>query len=220
MRAPISKPDLMALAEEERTELLGLLRSLTATQWDAQSLCSRWRVRDVATHVVSYDELSKRLLAATFLRGGLRVSRVNDVALKRYAALAPDGIIDLVARNLRPRGLASGLGGGIALTDGTIHHQDIRRALGLPRAAPADRLAAVLDFALGAPTLPAKRNARGLKLIATDIDWSTGDGPEVTGSGEALLMSLAGRPQAVDELGGAGLGTLRSRVCQPREDRR
>ncbi len=219
MGASMSKPDLMALAEEERTDLLGLLRSLTVTQWDAQSLCTRWRVRDVATHVVSYDELSKPGLAATFLRGGLRVSRANDVALKRYAALAPDGIIDLVTRNLRPRGLTSGLRGGIALTDSTIHHQDIRRALGLPRAAPAGRLPAVLDFALGAPTLPAKKNARGLRLSATDIDWSTGDGPEVTGSGEALLMSLAGRAQAVDELRGAGLGTLRSRVCQSRDDR-
>ncbi len=38
-------------------------------------------------------------------------------------------MLDLVARNLRPRGLTSGFGGGIALTDGTIHHQDIRRAL-------------------------------------------------------------------------------------------
>lgn len=157
-------------------------------------------------------------LAATFIRGGLSVSRVNDVALKRYGDLAPEGIIDLVARSLRPRGLTSGLGGGIALTDSTIHHEDIRRALGLPRAAPASRLPVVLDFALGAPTLPVKKNARGLRLIATDIDWSTGDGPEITGSGEALLMSLAGRPQAVDELAGAGLETLRSRVQQPREN--
>lgn len=210
----MGKRDLMALAEEERSELLGLLGSLTATQWDAPSLCSRWRVRDVAIHVVSYDELSVPRLAATFLRGGLRVSDVNDMALKRYGDLAREGILDLVSRSLRPRGLTSGLGGGIALTDGTIHHQDIRRALGLPRAAPASRLPAVLDFALGAPTLPVRKNARGLRLIATDIDWSTGDGPEVTGPGEALLMSLAGRPQAVDELGGPGLATLRSRIRQ------
>lgn len=84
----MGKRDLMALAEEERSELLGLLRTLTVTQWDAPSLCSRWRVRDVAIHVVSYDELSVSRLAATFLRGGLRVSVVNDVALKRYGALA------------------------------------------------------------------------------------------------------------------------------------
>jgi uncharacterized protein (TIGR03083 family) len=154
----------------------------------------------------------------TFLRGGLRVSVVNDVALTRYGHLAPEGILELVGRSLRPRGLPSGLGGGIALTDGTIHHQDIRRALGLPRAAPVSRLPAVLDVALTAPTLPVRRNARGLRLVATDIDWSTGDGPEVTGSGEALLMSSAGRPQAVDELRGPGLTTLRSRVGQAGAD--
>ena len=41
-------------------------------------------MRDVATHIVSYDELSTPTLVGTFLRGGLRVSGVNDVALKRY----------------------------------------------------------------------------------------------------------------------------------------
>lgn len=205
----------MALAEQERTDLLALLRSLTDRQWNARSLCTQWRVRDVATHVVSYDELSMPRLAATFLRGGLRPSRVNEVALKRYAGLAPDGIVELVARNVRPRGLTSWLHGGIALTDTTIHHQDIRRALDLPRAIPADRLPAVLDLALGAPTLPTKRNARGLKLIAADIDWRSGAGPEVTGSGEALLTALAGRPQAVEELHGAGVEALRARIVQP-----
>ncbi|WP_028651473.1 maleylpyruvate isomerase family mycothiol-dependent enzyme [Nocardioides halotolerans] len=210
----MSKPDLMALAEEERTELLALLRTLTDTQWNAPSLCSQWRVRDVATHVVSYDELSKATLAATFLRGALRVSRVNDVALKRYDALEPDDIIDLVSRNTR--GLTSGFRGGIALTDGTIHHQDIRRALGLARTIPTSRLPAVLDFALQAPTLPAKKHAKNLSLVATDIDWSTGEGPEIIGTAEALLMCVAGRTQALDELSGPGLGTLRSRVVRTR----
>jgi uncharacterized protein (TIGR03083 family) len=195
---------------------LALLRTLTGSQWNSPSLCSQWRVRDVATHVVSYDELSKATLATTFLRGALRVSRVNDVALKRYDDLEPDDIIDLVSRNTHPRGLASGFRGGIALTDGTIHHQDIRRALGLARSIPPSRLLAVLDFALQAPTLPAKKNAKGLRLVATDIDWSTGEGPEVTGTAEALLMSVAGRPQALDELAGPGLGTLRTRVVRTR----
>ena len=130
--------------------------------------------------------------------------------------MSPTDIIDLVARNLRPSGLPSGFGGGIALTDGTIHHQDIRRALGLPRTIPPHRLVAVLDFALGAPTLPAKKHAKDLKLAATDIDWSAGEGPEVSGPGEALLMAMSGRPQALDELAGPGLGTLRSRAVRAR----
>jgi uncharacterized protein (TIGR03083 family) len=208
----MSTPDLMALAEDERSELLALLRELTTAQWEAQSLCTKWRVRDVATHIVSYEELSTPSLVGIFVRGRLRVSGVNDLALKRYEGADPAAIIDLLSRNLRPRGLTSGFGGGIALTDGTIHHQDIRRALGLPRTIPPHRLVAVIDFALRAPTLPAKKNAQGLKLTATDVAWSTGDGPEVSGPGEAVLMAVAGRPQALNELAGPGLNTLRRRV--------
>lgn len=209
----MSRPDLMPLAEEERADLLALLRELTPAQWDAPSLCTKWRVRDVATHVISYDELSKIETVAAFVRGGLRTAKVNEVALDRYKNIDPDGIIDLVGRNQRPRGLPSGLGGGIALTDGTIHHQDIRRALGMARSIPEHRLIPVLDFSLGAPTLASKSNRRGLKLVATNLDWTNGDGPKVTGPGEALLMAVAGRPHALDELGGDGLTTLRERVA-------
>ena len=209
----MSKPDLMALAEEERTDLLALLEGLTDEQWNAPSLCAKWRVRDVATHIVSYDELSTTTTVGTFIRGGLRINAVNAVALQRYGDLEPSAIIDLLKRNLRPSGLPKGFGGGIALTDGTIHHQDIRRALNLPRTIPEHRLAPVLDFALGAPTLPAKKNAKGLSLNATDVDWSSGQGQEVTGPGEALLMTIAGRPDALDELSGPGLTTLKQRVA-------
>ncbi len=192
------------------------LRGLTPAQWDTPSLCTEWRVRDVALHVVSYDELSALTLGGCFLRGRFRVSKVNDLALAQYADVGPDGVIELVSRNLGARGLPSWFGGGIALTDGTIHHQDIRRALGLTRTVPNRSLVPVLDFALGAPTLPARRNARGLGLVATDIDWTAGAGPEVTGAGEALLMAVAGRPQALGELSGDGLPTLRRRVEQVR----
>jgi uncharacterized protein (TIGR03083 family) len=209
----MSKRDLMPLAEEERADLLALLRGLTPAQWEAQSLCTEWRVQDVATHVVSYDELSKATTVATFVRGGLRTGKVNEVALGKYKGLDPNGVIDLVARNQRPRGLPSGFKGGIALTDGTIHHQDIRRALGMPRTIPEHRLIPVLTFSLGAPTLPSRGNAKGLKLVATDVDWTAGDGPEVTGAGEALLMAVAGREQALGDLSGEGAQTLRQRVA-------
>ena len=208
----MSAPDLMVLAQQERADLLELLQSLTAEQWQARSLCTAWTVRDVATHIVSYDELSTPNLVATFLRGGLRVARVNQVALDRYRDLDTGGVLDLVQRNQRPAGLPSGFGGGIALTDGTIHHQDIRRALGLPRDIPASRLVPALDFALRAPTLPARKNTKGLKLVATDLDWAAGDGPEVNGTAEALLMAATGRRPALDELTGPGTATLRERL--------
>lgn len=208
----MTKADLSELARRERGALLELLGDLTDEQWSAPSLCPAWSVRDVAVHTVSYDELSAAGLVGVFVRGGVRVSSVNEVALRRYAGLAPAGVVELVARCQTPRGLTAGFGCGIALTDGTIHHQDIRRALGLQRRIPADQARAVLDFALRAPTLPAKKNARGLRLVATDIDWTAGSGPEVTGAGESLLMAVAGRPAALADLGGDGLPILESRV--------
>jgi uncharacterized protein (TIGR03083 family) len=94
-----------------------------------------------------------------------------------------------------------------------IHQQDIRRAIGKPREIPEARLVAVLDFSLKAPTLPSKANRRGLRLVATDLDWTSGHGPEVVGPAEALLMAVAGRPHALGELTGDGLPTLRERVA-------
>jgi len=50
--------DAMAMARDERSALVELLESLAPEQWDAPTLCERWRVRDVIAHMFSYDELS------------------------------------------------------------------------------------------------------------------------------------------------------------------
>ena len=49
--------------------------------------------------------------------------------------------------------------------------------------------------------------------LAPDVTWSHGEGPEVQGPGESILLALAGRPVVLDELTGDGLATLRSRVA-------
>ena len=55
----------------------------------------------------------------------------------------------------------------------------------------------------------------GLRLQADDINWSWGSGPEVTGTAEAILMAVAGRPAALAGLSGEGLPMLAGRVTQP-----
>ena len=92
------------------------------------------------------------------------------MSLAAYADRSPEELITLVNGHQRPRGLTAGFGGRIALTDGTIHHQDIRRSLGRPRQIPPDRLVAVLEFAKTAPTISAKIRIRGLQPTATDLD--------------------------------------------------
>ena len=91
-----------------------------------------------------------------------------------------------------------------------IHQQDVRGPLGLVRTIPADRLRAAL--ARVAPAIGGPWRTRGLRLVATAVDWSAGSGPEVRGPGEALLMAIAGRRGVVDELAGEGQPVLAART--------
>lgn len=83
-----------------------------------------------------------------------------------------------------------------------IHEQDNRRPLGLPRQMPAQRITTVLELASTAPALGAAPRVAGLKLTATDVDWSSGEGPEVRGRAEPLLVAIAGRRGVTPALGG------------------
>ena len=56
-----------------------------------------------------------------------------------------------------------------------------------------------------------KQRIAGLRLVATDIEWEHGEGPEVRGTGEALLMTVCGRARLLDELTGEGVARLRAR---------
>jgi hypothetical protein len=61
------------------------------------------------------------------------------------------------------------------------------------------------------PLLGAKKRIAGLRLIADDTDWATGDGPEVRGPIRTLILAMVGRPPVLDDLQGEGVATLRAR---------
>jgi uncharacterized protein (TIGR03083 family) len=202
--------DLMSMARDERADLAAFLATLTPQQWSAPSLCTKWTVKDVVAHVVSYEELSKLGVVRRLLRGGFVNS--NQIGVDEFAALTPDELVAFLTTHLYPRGLTAGFGGMIALVDGTVHHQDIRRALRQPRSIPTERLLAVLQRVPSNPRLGAGRRIRGLRLRATDVDWTHGTGAEVTGTGEALLMAMTGRPSVIGELVGPGQPILADRL--------
>jgi uncharacterized protein (TIGR03083 family) len=204
-----NKP-LMDMAHDERADLAAFLATLSPQEWQAQSLCDKWTVKDVVAHIVSYEELSPLGLVKRFAKG--YVVHANDVGVKEFAPMSPQELLEFLGRHLRPKGLTSGFGGMIALVDGTVHHQDIRRALGHPRTVPVDRLERILPLVPGNPRLGAGRRIRGLRLTATDVAWEHGNGPEVSGTGEALLMAMTGRSVAVKELTGPGQATLAARM--------
>ncbi|KFU82480.1 TIGR03083 family protein [Amycolatopsis lurida] len=200
------------LARDERADFAAFLRTLSPEHWDAPTLCSEWTVRQVVAHVVDYDAQRFLDLAGQAVRGGLRLNRMNALGVARNPGRTPEELIARFEDHLEPRGLTSAFGGRVALLDGILHHQDIRRPLGFPREVPPERLRHALAFARYAPPIKARKRARGLRLVATDVGWSAGSGPEVRGAGEALLLSIAGRAAAFDELSGPGAAVLASRV--------
>jgi uncharacterized protein (TIGR03083 family) len=200
------------LAREERADFAAFLATLTPAQWQAPTLCARWRVRDVVAHVISYDELDARGLLECVVRGRFWSSRVNAVVLARYGSRSPQQLLESLAAHLQPRGLMAALGGRVALTEGVIHHQDVRRALGQLRAIPPERLLIALRWALIGPDIGGLWRTRGVRVVATDLGFSAGAGLEVRGPAEALLMAIAGRRGVVGELSGPGQRKLAGRL--------
>jgi uncharacterized protein (TIGR03083 family) len=200
------------LARAEREDFAAFLETLSPEQWEAPTLCDRWNVREVAAHAISFDELRGVALVRRFLKGWLTVDRINQVGVDDYADHSPADLIALIRAHAEPHGLTAGFGGRVALTDNMIHQQDIRRPLGLPRTIDARRLRVALDFALTSPTIRGARRTKRLHLVATDLDWSHGGGPEVRGAGEALLMAMAGRDDALKDVSGPGKDDLAQRL--------
>lgn len=202
----------LELARAEREGFADYLAGLLPEQWSSPSLCDGWSVRDVAAHCVSFEGVPPRGLVSRFLKGRLQTDRINALAVADLADRSTDDIVAMLRDNAEPHGLGAGFGGRIALTDNMIHQQDIRRPLGAPRTIPHQRLGVALNFVRYAPTIRGAWQARGLRLIATDLDWSYGKGPEVRGPGEALLMIMAGRAAALRDLDGPGVPELARRL--------
>lgn len=204
--------DVTHLARDERADLADFLSTLSAPQWDAPTLCQRWRVRDVVAHLISYDDLDARGLLQRFIRGRFNADRANAVGVAEHNTRTPEDLLACLKDHLAPQGLPAGFGGRIALVDGLIHHQDIRRPLGQTRQIPPERLRPALSFALIAPPIRGFWRARGLRLVATDLDWVGGWGQLVQGPAEALLMAIAGRRGATEQLSGPGQPVLTARI--------
>jgi uncharacterized protein (TIGR03083 family) len=81
--------DVRRLARDERAAFAAFLATLSPQQWQAPTLCTRWRVRDVVAHVISYDELDARGLLAHVVRGRFRPDQVNAAALVGYDTRPP-----------------------------------------------------------------------------------------------------------------------------------
>lgn len=207
--------DVWRVVDEERSTLADLFDELDADEWEHPSLCSGWRVRDVAAHLtlahLGWGAATVELLRA---RGGFD-RMIRDTAVRQ--AQLP---VEELARRLRAmvgsRRKAPGVTHLEPMLDVIVHGQDITVPLGRHRPVPRDAAAVAADRAWSKNwPFRTRRRLHGLQLVATDAAWSAGSGPPVHGSVADLLLLVTGRPVDAAALTGAGADALRSR---PRSD--
>jgi uncharacterized protein (TIGR03083 family) len=206
---------------EERADIHDFLASLSPEQWNAPSLCAGWQVRDVAVHLLvdgAVQQLGVPRALVMAARFRFSVHRINSWWMERNRGRPTDSIVADFAGPWRPGKVSDRLGPEVGVRATVIHHQDMRRPLGMPRVIPDERLRTALDVILtprGSTNLGSFERSQGIALRATDVDWSWGQGPEVSGPAESILMALAGRPSALADLAGEGIPALAGRVGAP-----
>ncbi len=94
-----------------------------------------------------------------------------------------------------------------------VHGEDIRRPLGLDHQYAEGALVAVADnYKKTNLLIGSKRRIAGLRLRASDCDWGSGEGPELSGPLASLIMAMAGRRGVHGDLVGDGLPILEART--------
>jgi uncharacterized protein (TIGR03083 family) len=197
--------------EAERRSLADLLAGLAPDQWEAQSLCSEWRVRDVAAHVAMTPTEPR---PGTIITGLVKArgdvwAMGRDVA-RAHAERPTDEIVQELRRDAALRTMPFVTNAKNILLDVVVHGQDIAVPLGIDRPVPTDAGVASFEraWSMGWPFW-ATRRTRGTRLVATDAPVDVGEGDVVEGTLADLLLLVTGRAQAAaPRLTGPGLARL------------
>jgi hypothetical protein len=147
------------------------------------------------------------------LKSGINFNRyILGEGLAIGAAL-PAELLGRFRETIGTRRTPPGVTPEITLTDLVCHSGDIRRPTGLTRSVPAATLVTVADAVsrVGFP-IQAKKRIAGVRMSATDADWSAGAGPAVEGPLASLILVIAGRTAPLEDLSGEGLRTLQARM--------
>ena len=203
--------DTWSLIHAERAAMADTWEGLTAEQWAATSWCDGWSVHVTAGHILAAAEQTIPNFYKEFVRAGFRFNVFADRAARRLAEVAP---ADLVER-LRSRTTTTNHPPApvvVMLGEIVVHGEDIRRPLGLAHTVDEVALVAVADNYVSTNLLiGSKRRVAGLRLAATDVAWTHGEGPEVTGPLASLVLAMSGRSGAIDDLAGEGVTLFASR---------
>jgi len=196
---------------DERGQLADTLSELSAEQWETPSWCAGWSVKVTAGHVLAAAEQTVPNFYKELAAAGFRFNVFTDRGAKKRAVLDPDELIGRLrvrtsTTNHPPAPVVAMLGEVVA------HGEDIRRPLGLSHQPSEAAVMAVADsWKKSNLLIGSKRRIAGVRLRATDVDWTHGDGPEVSGPMLSLVMAMVGRKGAHADLAGDGVAVLAGR---------
>jgi uncharacterized protein (TIGR03083 family) len=203
--------DVWPLIAAERGRLADFLGNLESAHWQSKSLCDGWTVHDVVAHVVVTAEMTPPKFLSGLAGSGFRFHRMSASNVERLRGEPRERLVqrlrDSTGSRVHPPGPAAAM-----LLEIVVHGEDIAVPLGATIAHTPEGLIGAADFGKNSqPLVGCKKRIAGLTLRATDVDWSTGDGPEVSGPIRALLSAMAGRHAVLDSLTGDGVAVLRDR---------
>jgi uncharacterized protein (TIGR03083 family) len=200
------------LIQAEREALAADLTDLDDDKWRTLSLCAGWSVRDVLGHMTATARMNPPKFFLEFTRSGFNFNAMTARDVRRETAGTPADSLaafrGLTGATTHPPGPVDAM-----LGETLVHAEDIRRPLFIIRKYPPDTVTRAADFFSRSNVLTgAKKRIAGVRLRATDADWSSGEGPSVTGPAISLLLVMTGRAAALQDLSGEGLSTLAARM--------
>ena len=203
--------DIWPVIHAERQSLADELSGLSAEQWQTPTVCGEWTVHDLLAHLLSAAKMTPPRFFSRFAGAGFSFTKF---AAKQVAVEGRDGPAATLAafRAAQSRETAPPGPKDTWLGEAFVHGEDIRRPLGITHSYPLPYVARVIDlYANSNAIIGGKRRVAGVRLRATDVDYSVGSGPVVEGPAVSLMLAASGRKEALPELTGDGVGVLQGR---------
>jgi uncharacterized protein (TIGR03083 family) len=173
--------------------LADLLATTAVDAWDAPSLCEKWLVRHVIAHVTMPARLTPAQFGAEMAAAQGDFTVLSDTVATRDASLPVADLLDQLRSARLHAWQPPGGGAAGALSHAVIHSLDVTIALDRPAVAPTEAVTTVLDQLTAVRGSWFGVDLTGVRLEATDTDWSWGSGRLVRDDSGSLVALLSGR---------------------------
>jgi uncharacterized protein (TIGR03083 family) len=201
--------DVPAAVAAERLGLAALLDDLAPHEWDAPSLCAGWSVRHVVAHLTTATRWTVRRAVGGLLRHRGDLHGLFDAETRAVAAAcAPAELVARLRETAHSLRRFPGASETDQLVDVLVHVQDVVRPLGRPRTAPVERVLPALAHTRDNAFFGSRTRLAGVRLVASDADWSAGTGAELRGPAGDLLLVATGRGAGLAALTGPGVAVV------------